>query len=555
MFGYFISLSLAIIWIVFLMTYIKQNKSIRMFGYVLDTTSRWRLITLQTCLALVGLIIITSVFAAVDLNYSFKSYESGSVKTKEPLSAFGFGPTKRLLVFEFDVREIDISDKIFAKMSYGENGTLVDQTVGIEIKGSGLNERPKLNYAFEIWEPDDDDVPCTSPETCDDDKAELFDWGEKYEDWVLRGGFKEPTLIRDAVAAKMADLRERVMESKLVEVLFYHDGEYSYEGVYLLFPAIQRRLLEKRLDLTKDGKKEDCEDSPTVDQIKDTLLIGEYTNPSKGRKNPCMEKGIDGLKVKMRYPKCDIGECYHDRIKEIFSVLTMQNTSVVPLNLESFMYTFFTETLLMNGDFPVSSQYFFLNPDTQILNSGPRWDYDYMSWRTHPHNTWDFHITYSTDPAKLWEALGSNKEFVSLLNLNRENITFQNKQIMLSVIQERRDQFKKGYFDRNIERWRGYDSRVVSYLEDAHLMRSKVKRTWSAELDFIEERLLERAEWMMSNPVVHFEFFAGQYYVLNSLLYFSEYAIFIWSTCILLLASLTLLCKYGLPKIRKYSIV
>ena len=233
-------------------------------------------------------------------------------------------------------------------------------TAGIEIKGAGLTERPKLNYAFEIWAPATSGIDCTSVETCEDDKAELFDFGEDYEDYVLRGGYYEPTFFRDTVASQMEG---GILQHTLVEVVFKNNGEYYYEGVYILYPAIQRRVLEKRLNWSSKGKKEDCEDNPTESEIEETALIGEYTNPTD-RKEDC--DWLDN--IKMRYPKCDIGTCYHEHIIKYFSVITGTNTSVVNLNLESFMHTFFVEQMLLGGDFPLSSQYFYKDP-TGVLYS------------------------------------------------------------------------------------------------------------------------------------------------------------------------------------------
>lgn len=551
MLGFIISLLLCIFWFTYVILYFKKDEFIEFFGYRVNTQKRFPLITLQLLFALIGLLIITTVFVYTDMYYHFQTKDPGTVKITEPLHEYGFGESKRLLIFNFDVKEIDMTDKIFAMMSYGENGTLVNQTVGIEIKGSGIEKRTKLNYAFEIWKPDTDDIPCTSPETCDDDKAELFQWGEKYEDWVLRGGFFEPTLVRDAAATQMKDLKDGIMDSKLVEVLFFNNNIYTYEGVYLLFPAIQRRLIEKRLDLNNNGKKEDCEDNPTQADIDGTLLIGEYTNPSKGRKQPCSEEGINNLKVKMRYPKCDIGPCYHDRIQQVFSVLTSQNKSIVPLNLQSFMYTFFAETLLMNGDFPVSSQYFFLNPDTQILNSGPRWDYDFITWRFQAFDTWDFHITYDTKPADIWVKLGFHREFISLLNSYRKNITEQNMNVMMNIISERRSQFSNGYFDKNIRRWGGYNVRPVSFSKEINLILSLTKKTMAEELDFIEERLLERGQWMINNPIVDFEFYYGNSHIINTILFYSDYSLFLWLIFLLIPIFIIFLLKYGIAKCYK----
>lgn len=451
----------------------------------------WRII--------LGILVGLGIFFWVDLTSYDKPDLPGTVKTN--LTDLGFGPRKQLLIFEFDVDTIDMSDKKFMTLTWSDIDGSHTMPAGIEIKGSGIDERPKLNYAFEIWGPDDDSVPCTSIETCDDDKAELFQFGEDYEDYVLRGGYKEPTLVRDTIPSEMEG---GILQHTLVEVVFKKEGEYFYEGVYILYPAIQRRVLEKRLDWDSKGKKEDCEDNPTASDIAETAFIGEYTNPGPGsRKEDC-----DWLKwIKMRYPKCDIGDCYHEEITKYFSVITGKNESAVDLDLDSFVDTFFVESLMMNGDFPISSQYFYKDP-TGVFHSGPRWDYDFMSWRLTDHETWDFESTYGASAAPFWKDLGEHAGFIAKLNQVRVARSQANLDIALAKIAERRTQLAAGYFDRNIERWGGFDSKIVPYSKDMHLRHpdGRVKKTFTEELDFMVEKFTERATWMKENEIEEFDF-------------------------------------------------
>ena len=595
---------------------------------------------------LLGLLVGIGIYVWVDITSFDKPDLPGTVKTN--LTDLGFGPRKQLLVFEFDVSTIDMSDKKFMTLTWSDIDGSHTMPAGIEIKGSGINERPKLNYAFEIWEPSGDE-PCTSVETCDDSKAELFQFGEDYEDYVLRGGYKEPTLIRDTIPSEMEG---GILQHTLVEVVFKHEGEYFYEGVYILYPAIQRRVLEKRLgwnvrsfsqsvvtgricditvgdivqsdsmgqltvegcsdacgdadgfiwksndsdcfcrtgtiegcetkesvwtqyklgDAMGKGKKEDCledicltepvgpnsalgkrgcdsarwssgdfsynycknvggdaanmaaaykefvttccdwsnstcvakEKTISDSDISETAFIGEYTNPGPGSR----KKDCDWLDmIKMRYPKCDHGSCYHDEIRKYFTVVTGKNKSAVDVDLASFVDTFFVESLMLNGDFPISSQYFYKDP-SGVFHSGPRWDYDYMSWRLADAETWDFETTYGSSAAPFWKDLGEHVDFIGMLNAVRESRSDANLAVALAKVAERRAQYEAGYFDRNIERWGGFDSRLVPYSKDMHLRHpdGRVKGNFTEELDFIEHRFKERAAWMKANEIEEFEF-------------------------------------------------
>lgn len=441
------------------------------------------------------LLICILTFAAIHVLYRRSYKRRGTVninKFVENINDLGFGPNKNLIIFEFDVSTIDETDKSFMKMNWSSTTGSGSHTAGIEVKGS--TDRDKLNYAFEIWAPEDSSIQCTSIETCEDDKAEIFDFGQDYEDYVLRGGFREPILFRDAVASQ---LKGGILEHTLVEVVFFHNNKYFYEGVYLLYPAIQRRFLEKKLDWESKGKKTDCDENPSVTDLEETALIAEYTNPTDGRRKDC--EWIEN--IKMRYPKCDIGTCYHEYITSVVSVITWSNTSFVPLDITSFIYTFFAEQLLMGADFPTASQYFYKNPDG-IVFSGPRWDYDYEQWRIMDTKTWDVN-TWSykpTKPAKLWEILSEDSSFIELLNLHRGNVTQHNMKVSFNLLNERYDQYSLGYFDRNTKRWNKFGTQFNGY----RLM--WMGSTWKNEIEFINETIIKRSNWMMNNKIEKFSF-------------------------------------------------
>jgi hypothetical protein len=434
------------------------------------------------------------------------------------ITNLGFGSDRKLLVIDFDVNTIDMTDKKWARLEvYQTVNQVVESSfypIGIEIKGSGLTERPKLNYGIEILEALEANVSCTSIDTCDDSKANFFGdmFEDDFEDWVLRGGYKEPTLLRDALPSQMDG---GILEHTLVELVFRNNGKYYYEGVYILYPGIQRKVLQKRLDWDNKGKKTDCEDSPTASDIAETAIIGEYTNSGSGsRKKTC--DLLDNM-VKLRYPKCEDISCYVGEVKAVFDVLTMTNTTAVSLNLTSFAKTFLAEMLMLNGDFPLSSQYFYTNPDSGVLYSGPRWDYDYLSFRAAGTDSWDQTTNYKSSFMPLWEHLGTNAEFISLLESFRVGTTTLNYDVVTSVIAERKAQFEAGYFDRNIERWGGFGNRVVSFTKDFNLVSSRVKETWQEEIDFQETKFKERAEWMLSNPVTSFKFNFDGLFILREL--------------------------------------
>lgn len=457
----------------------------------------------------IAILLFLIIFSFVDL-YNIEYYPKPGTenlrKFAANISEIGFGPKKQLIIFEFDVSTIDMSDKKFMTMHWSSTSGQGTHTAGIEIKGSGLDQRTKLNYNFEIWSPKDDNIACTSPETCDDDKAELFDFNEDYEDYVLRGGFQDPLLFRDSVASQ---LKGGLLEHTLVEVVFKNGGDYYYEGVYILYPAIQRRFLEKKLDWDTKGKKTDCDENPSAEDIEETAFIAEYTNPTN-RKKDC-----DWISnIKMRYPKCDIGTCYHETIQRYISVVTGKNTSYVPLNLISFVETFFAEELLLSGDFPLSSQYFYKDPSGTV-NSGPRWDFDYGIWRIKDWYSWDIDTGNIQKPAKLWVNLGKHMPFITLLKEHKEITVEYNLNKSLEVLAERENQFKLGYFDRNMKRWDTFGKKISSYATNMYLLYpgSRSKKTWQKEITYTRDFINKRSKWMLENENDEFRFLTGVFAV------------------------------------------
>jgi hypothetical protein len=440
---------------------------------------------------------------AVDLVY-LASYltvtqptESGKVPVESGVE-YGFGAKKRLLTFQVDPSAIDLSDKIFSILTVKDDGLETNYTVGIEIKGSGLSERPKLNYAFEMWTALNETASqCVSVETCDDDKEALFDFGEKYEDWVLRGAYGEQVFVRDALAGA---LQGGILENELVEVVFDTPTGLTYEGVYLLIPAIQRRVLEKRLDWDEKGKAK-------CDELETSSLIGEFTIEGRnGRKAPCSEAGISTLQTKFRYPKCDMEACFHPLANEYFSILTGTNTSEVRLNFQSFSDMYFAQKLLQQAAFGFASTYFYVDPDARELHAGPRWDYDDRSWMV-MHNTWnlfDFnhHDRSITD---VWPLLFKNPSFIARLDSNRTSTVTSNGAAAQALTAERLIQHTTGYFDNNIARWGMFGERAFARMYDIFLAvyDSEVvsKNSFAAELAAVEADFAARTLWMTDNSI------------------------------------------------------
>ena len=185
-------------------------------------------------------------------------------------AVYGFGAGRRLLVVNVSkiggVEQIDANEKRHATMRvFGDSlrvgedaedgSTLYD--VGFEFKGMsasglvpGTSRRIQGSYSFEIWEPDGEGG-------WQDAKEQLF-FENAMEDFVLRSGALDPSLVRDFASPDMAGA---AYERTLVELIFIQPGDVNtYEGVFLLAQNIKRRMLDKNGHIASNGKRGKCAD-------------------------------------------------------------------------------------------------------------------------------------------------------------------------------------------------------------------------------------------------------------------------------------------------------
>ena len=144
------------------------------------------------------------------------------------LADLGVGADKRLLVLNLSaiggVGGVDDDDKREGTLHVWRHG-LEEEVfpMAVEYKGGGA-DRDKKAFAIELRDATGDDV-----------NERLFDQQEKVSDYVLRPGFFEPTLVRDALAPRLAGLEYSVT---LVEVVVAGEpalagdgrGGLAYEG-------------------------------------------------------------------------------------------------------------------------------------------------------------------------------------------------------------------------------------------------------------------------------------------------------------------------------------
>lgn len=488
---------------------------------------------LQFCSVITLLIICIIIYVRLIAHSPLR--RSGTVEATLDISEYGFGASKQLIILDItdigDVENIDPSDKKYAKMSWSDiNNQIEYNHIGIEFKG-GISARQKLNYAIELWE-DKDDLTCVSPETCDGTKEKLFGFSEKYEDYIIKHNEQDPAFI-SSILPFVTD--GGIVEVTLVEVLIKIGDKMYYEGVYGFYSAIKRRLLEKRLnwedDLGFEGKAEDCDDADY--DIDHTAIIAEYTVPTDptDRKKACPL--FKDYNIKMKYPKCEdydsteFASCrqeYIDRTETAMSVLSWQNKTEVTLDLESFGKKYLLDLLLQKPDIGENSDYFTLTPDNKLYY-GPRWDYDWTRFNT-IFNQKSFNMPHVpfTEPLPLLKKLGKNKEFIDKVKSLTATVD-TNGNVIDTLINERLEQNRDGYFDRNNERWdvlgKNFKPLTASWVLIGE--ESLTQNTMKGEINFWGNRLKARNNWVRDNlqTLESFRFYKplSGYIVLAVLLY------------------------------------
>ena len=435
------------------------------------------------------------------------SGQSASIAEATASASYGFGEHKNLLVVNITeiggVDNIDLKDKEHATMKMYVDGEIKHNLdIGIEIKGR--RDRKKLNYGIEIWEPDGDGW--------DDSKAKLIG-DEKYEDWILRGGFFEPTLIRDKFAADSPREGDAKYNAELFELVFCNNGKCTYEGVYLLMEEPDRKMLEKTLGwkakIGVDGKT-NCDDGDKSNTpYSESAVFFEYT-VQEHKTHQC---GPDHIYPE--YPKCKdllaTPQCaaFYEYHKDLYEAINTGNVEV--LDIPAFAERFLFEMLMSSDDFPFASQFYYSAPKSNKLTPAPPYDYDGFWWRSYTGvsstaqrpiefvNRW----YYQKDLAPLWKKLATYAPFIEEVKKLEGHVTELNTKFR-AIVDQRKAELEAGYWDRNNERWKPYGHgnympavERIDYL--THRNTALTKNTMAEELDFEGAWFQARAQSVAQN--------------------------------------------------------
>ena len=471
---------------------------------------------------------ILAIVEVVTLTAKSSIPDSGTVPINGSLEDYGFGQDKWLLMIDLTeqfgtVANIDLKDKYHATMAIYRSGAQVGDPydIGIEIKGR--RDRVKLNYGIEYWVPDED-KPGSYKD--DDTTFPMFDGqqgADDEEDYVLRGGFMEPTLTRDAFAAQVgfSDYPSNPHGSvgypaQLVELIFKTDKGYTYEGVYLFMYDLGRKSIRGSYKSTDTewngkGKKKDCKDwngdavslADVKNDVAKVFLMMEYTVQDHKEVEDACGRLPTEASIQMEYPKCDffeeyVTECettgrtqYTDAYAGVALYRSLpDHPEFSRIHMPSFVWHFVFEMIMLSDDFPFASQFFWVPPATtsqsensdppRQMRAGPPYDYDGVFWRVlqRPKGSWTMgrptdwnepskiELTnrnyYGKAPMELWKQLGKHDKFLQLVRSSGATVLQKMKAMHDEILTKRNAELANGYWDRNNERWKPYGKAYIA---------------------------------------------------------------------------------------------
>ena len=452
-------------------------------------------------------------------------------------TVYGFGASKRFIVINITeiggLHNIDAEDKLHATMRvYGESlhegedaedgSTVYD--IGLEYKGMeyygllGAEKTKQAALSFAIWKWDEDEN-----EWDDDDERLYFE--EKLEDFVLRPGCQDPSLVRDYAAPYMAGA---FYERTMVELLLVHPGDrVSYEGIYMFAQHIKRRMLDKNGHIASSGKKSDCDD---VDDGNDaSALVAETMLQFELRTHPQDDaRCVKYHNFEPKYPKCkhmesskmtrcNISDAYISEFNHLSDVMTSEVSTeetmperTLEATLTNMAKVLTAELILLDQGFATDSEHMFAHP----LESGATirelqavlWDHDEYEWRLLDPDTADAgrmaFWQYKSFRANVWKFWVLYEPFLKILRENGVAWIQEQHSVIQGVIDQRRFEDASGVWDRHNQRWDFWGRHIEhkrapwERLHNSHLLRPKA--TLAKELDFAEDWYRRRSDALSS---------------------------------------------------------
>ncbi len=375
--------------------------------------------------------------------------------------------------------------------------------IGIEIRGNSSQAFPKKSYAVETRDQSGENLDVSLLGLPSDN------------DWVLYGPYSDKTLIRNAIAYKLArQLGEYAPRTKFCELIINND----YIGLYLLIEKIKRS--DNRVNISK-LKDTDISDNELTGGyiIKIDRYAGTETGGWASNYPPELVSGV-GLWYQYHYPsQSDIIPEQKEYIKNWISKFenTIYGNNKYDqslgyynyLDMDSVVDYYVINEICKNYDISVASFFLYKDKDSKDrhLHFGPVWDFNLAmgnAWDEGPRapNGWysDFYLHPWGEPLgrPFWSRLIWDDEyFRNLFNSRIKSLrsgalsySFINNVIngMVNEI--------SGAVDRNFTRWPILGTAVWPMNYYNHNL--YVFDTHEEEIDYLKRWFKDRLTWIDS---------------------------------------------------------
>jgi hypothetical protein len=396
--------------------------------------------------------------------------------------------SSNLPIIVIDTHSAGIPDepKILADMGIIDNGpgqrnNLTDPfndyngKIGIEMRGSTSQTFfPKKPYAFELRDVDNSAI-----------SASLLGMPPE-EDWVLIATYNDKTLIRDALAYRLArDLGRYGSRTRFVELIFRNEvlqnGEptfvYDYQGIYMLAEKIKRD--NNRVNISKLEPTELSGDDVTggyilkIDKSSGNSGAGFISaHPPKGR------SGSQAIEFQYQYPSYDeianeqkaYIQNYVRKFEDVLASTTFDdkvNGYAKYIDVDSFIDFLIVNEVSRNVDGYRLSTFLYKDKESDggKLTMGPVWDFNlafgnanYCSGANISGWAYDFNSVCDTDFWLVpfwWQRLLSDRNFKNKLGLRWQELRagkLQNS-VIFAYIDSLSDVLKAEATQRNFTRW------------------------------------------------------------------------------------------------------
>jgi hypothetical protein len=337
--------------------------------------------------------------------------------------------------------------KLFADMGIiyngpGQRNNLTDPfndyngKIGIEVRGSSSQMFPKKPYGVELRDAGNNAI-----------SASLLGMPAE-EDWVLIATYNDKTLIRDALAYRLArDLGRYGSRTRFVELVFRYEvlqnGEptfiYDYQGIYMLGEKIKRD--NNRVNISKLEPTELSGDDVTGGYI---LKIDKSSGNSGAgfisAHRPNWRSGNQVIELQYEYPSYDeianeqkaYIQSYVRKFEDVLASTTYDdkvNGYAKYIDVDSFIDFLIVNEVSRNVDGYRLSTFLYKDKESDDgkLTMGPVWDFNlafgnanYCSGSNTSGWAYDFNSICPTDFWLVpfwWQRLLSDKNFKNKLGL------------------------------------------------------------------------------------------------------------------------------------------